>query len=71
MCDFKDELNRAVYMFTMAIAHCNSSINPILYAIFNNSFKRGYAEFMRMLLCIKTKKNESKTGFTYDKSNVI
>jgi hypothetical protein len=53
MCDFENNLPRSWQMFTMAIAHFNSSANPILYGIFNSNFKKGYAKFLRRIFFIK------------------
>jgi hypothetical protein len=50
--DFEDKLPRSAVMFTMAIAHLNSSLNPVLYGIFNSAFKRGYYNLFRMIFCL-------------------
>ena len=52
MVDFEDKLPRSAIMFTMAIAHLNSSLNPVLYGIFNSAFKRGYYNLFRMIFCL-------------------
>ena len=52
MIDFNDQLPRTVIMFTMAIAHLNSSINPILYSIFNLTFRRGIITLFKKLICL-------------------
>ncbi len=35
MIDFEDKFPPAVHAYTMAIAHFNSSLNPVLYAVAN------------------------------------
>ncbi len=49
MADHDDSLPNSVYAFSMLIAHLNSSFNPILYALFNPQFQRGYKKF---LICL-------------------
>ena len=51
MTDFQNKLPRSALMFTMTFAHLNSSLNPILYAIFNSSFRRGYAILFNKIFC--------------------
>ena len=64
MLDYGDRLPRSVYMFTMAVAHLNSSMNPLLYALTNPLFQKGYGVLLRKMVCIsekaeKTQNNES------------
>lgn len=49
MTDYADKLPRTAHMFSMEIAHLNSSFNPVLYAIFNPAFQRGYMLVFRMI----------------------
>lgn len=56
MLDYADRLPRTAHMFSMEIAHLNSSLNPLLYAIFNPAFQRGYMLVFRLLL--RTKPND-------------
>lgn len=42
MIDFKDQMPRTVHMYPLLLAHVNSSLNPILYALTNSNFQRGY-----------------------------
>ena len=51
MLDYSDSLPRSAHMFSMAIAHLNSSLNPLLYAMTNPLFQKGYGLFIRKLLC--------------------
>lgn len=53
MVDYDDKLPRSAVMFTMTFAHLNSSLNPILYAIFNSSFRRGYVNLFNRICCIR------------------
>ena len=52
MLDFQDKLPRSAHMFSMAIAHLNSSLNPLLYALTNPLFQKGYKVFIRKIFCI-------------------
>ena len=72
MIDFEDKFPRSVVMFTMAIAHLNSSLNPVLYGIFNSAFRRGYNILFRRLFCLSIAPEIfsdpfSKTGSTVPK----
>lgn len=49
--DKHDVFNRNVYMFTMAVAHLHSSMNPVLYALTNPAFKIGYKQLFCAILC--------------------
>ncbi|RNA16468.1 melatonin receptor type 1B-B-like [Brachionus plicatilis] len=49
MTDYQDRYYRTAHMYTMSIAHLNSSLNPILYAVFNPAFQKGYVNFFRLL----------------------
>jgi len=72
MCDYQDQLNRNFIMFTMTIAHLNSAMNPILYGIFNTTFKKGYIAFIKIIFCRKSFRNDSsKTGLTYNKQTIV
>ena len=57
MIDFNDQLPRTVIMFTMAIAHLNSSFNPILYSIFNLTFRRGIITLFKKLICLEASRS--------------
>lgn len=50
MTDYQDRYHRTVHMYTMSIAHLNSALNPILYAVFNPAFQKGYKNFFRILI---------------------
>lgn len=51
--DFEDKLPRSAVMFSMTFAHLNSALNPILYAIFNSSFRSGYVILFNKICCTK------------------
>ena len=61
MTDYADRLPRSAHMFSMEIAHLNSSLNPLLYAIFNPAFQRGYMTVFRTILGRK-KLNEKRSN---------
>ncbi|CAF0992446.1 unnamed protein product [Brachionus calyciflorus] len=50
MTDFHDRLSRAAHMFPIAIAHFNSTLNPIFFGISNRHFKNGYKKFISLVL---------------------
>nr|XP_054763756.1 melatonin receptor type 1B-B-like [Lytechinus pictus] len=43
--------NRNIYIFTFTLAHMNSSVNCVIYGATNKNFRRGYAKFIRMVVC--------------------
>jgi hypothetical protein len=47
IADFKDQLPAAVHMFAIELAHFNSALNPVFYAIFSSGFRKGYRLFLR------------------------
>jgi hypothetical protein len=57
MTDFPDRLPRTAHMFSMAIAHLNSAFNPLLYAIFNPAFQRGYKLFFQIIFLSRIKES--------------
>ena len=50
MVDFEDRLARTAHMFPIAIAHFNSTLNPIFYAVSNTKFKKGYRRVANLVL---------------------
>lgn len=64
--DFNDKLPNAAHMYPLLIAHANSSLNPILYALTNPKFQRGYRSLLNWIVCAKKDKTpvvtESYTG---------
>ena len=62
MCDYDNVLPRSWQMFTMAIAHFNSAANPILYGIFNPSFRKGYSNFLKRIFFIKNNVSSHSTN---------
>lgn len=61
MTDYADRLPRSAIMFTMAVAHLNSSLNFILYALFNSSFRRGYKVLLHSMKIISFESSTSQT----------
>lgn len=49
MFDFADKLPRTAHMYTMLVAHLNSALNPMLYAMFNPAYQRGYKNLLHIL----------------------
>jgi hypothetical protein len=47
--DFEDKWPRTVHMYTMLFAHMNSSLNPLVYAISNPLFQKGYKNFFNKI----------------------
>ena len=69
MMDYEDRLPRTAHMFTMALAHLNSSLNPFLYALFNPSFRRGYKMFLRKIIILKGLVSEQNNEFNSSSYN--
>jgi hypothetical protein len=51
MLDYSDRLPRTALMFATGIAHFNSALNPILYTIFNQSFRHAFSMVYKRLFC--------------------
>ena len=65
MSDFRDQLPRTIHMYAVFFAHLNSSLNPILYAITNPCFRRGYKNFINFIFFKRFgSKSESMTMIT-------
>ena len=64
MLDYADRLPRSAHMFSMVVAHLNSSMNPLLYALTNPLFQKGYGVFIRKLLCMPEAKENTMTTRT-------
>ena len=47
--DFADKYPMIVHTFTTAIAHFNSTLNPILYTIFNPAFRKSFIKMLNKL----------------------
>lgn len=62
MKDYQDKLPRTAHMFSMSAAHLNSSMNPLLYAIYNPPFQKGYKLFLRKLFCKKSLNENISSG---------
>lgn len=54
LIDYEDKFPRSALMYTMTLAHFNSALNPILYAIFNTSLRQGYVHLFKKMFCCKT-----------------
>ena len=70
MSDFQDRYSRSVHLFTVLVAHLNSALNPVLYAVSNPLFRRGYKNFThRICSClIKTPIQNSIERSQFDNS---
>ncbi|XP_071797026.1 melatonin receptor type 1B-B-like [Asterias amurensis] len=51
--DTKNTWNRTVYVVFVNLCHANSSINCVIYAATNPTFRKGYVAFIKTLLCRK------------------
>ena len=49
MTDWNFSFPVTAEMYTLLAAHLNSALNPILYAIFNPSFNKGYIKVLRCI----------------------
>ena len=61
MTDFDNKLPRSAHMYSMLLAHLNSSLNPIVYAISNPLFQTGYKNLFKILFC-NTKKIQTRNN---------
>ncbi len=71
MSDPADRLPRVAHIYSITLAHFNSSFNPIFYAIFNPAFKRGYLIFLSKVLpelCIPKNRVYVNTSNRKDKT---
>ena len=62
--DFSEKRERESSLFFKAVAigcrlltHSNSVCNPLIYAVFNRDFRRGFEKVLRQLLCIRDNRN--------------
>ncbi|XP_064621102.1 melatonin receptor type 1B-B-like [Lineus longissimus] len=46
--DINDAWPREVHLYSILLAHSNSSLNSLVYGITNRQFRRGYRKFLRM-----------------------
>jgi hypothetical protein len=51
LINFYDKFPRSVMMYTMTLGHLNSSLNPIIYFIFNSAFRHGSANLFNKVFC--------------------
>ena len=54
MLDIGDTLPSWVHAFSLFVAHANSSLNPIIYAKYNQLFRSGYMMFLNKILLRKS-----------------
>ena len=71
MIDFQNNWPRTVHMYTMLFAHMNSALNPVLYALSNPLFQRGYVNLLKMLFCIKNSPKVNHSTDMFSKNNTI
>ena len=51
LIDFDGKLPRSVVLYTVALAIINSSLNPIIYAIFNSNFRSACLNLFKKICC--------------------
>lgn len=73
MMDYADKYPPSIDAYTMAIAHFNSSLNPVLYALSNPAFQRGYKSFLRLIFfrskaLVTSKQSKSHVSFVNNSS---
>ncbi|XP_038064613.1 melatonin receptor type 1B-A-like [Patiria miniata] len=49
--DTQNTWNRTLYVLFVNLCHANSSVNCVIYATTNPTFRRGYAAFIRHIFC--------------------
>ena len=61
LVDFQDRLPRSVIMYTMTLGHFNSSLNPIIYFVFNSAFRSGCLNLFNKVFCCRPRINRIST----------
>ena len=46
LIDTEDQMSTAMHMYIFVLAHLNSAMNPIFYAVFNPKIKESYKRFL-------------------------
>ena len=64
--DEHDTFPKTAHVYTMLFAHLNSSLNPLLYAISNPLYQKGYVNFLYWMICKKNPVN--RPGFSTKKT---
>lgn len=67
LIDHNDILHPAAFVITTALAHTNSAVNPVYFAYFSLSFRRGYLKLLHRILpfCFKMPIKPTKTNQSY------
>ena len=61
LIDFQDRFPRSVIMYTMTLGHFNSSLNPIIYFVFNSAFRSGCLNLFNKVFCCRSRINRIST----------
>ena len=64
LINFYDQFPRSVMMFSMVLGHLNSSLNPIVYFIFNSAFRRGCVNLFKKVICFGSFLRHNKISTT-------
>ena len=51
LLDFDSKLPKSVVVYSIALAILNSSLNPIIYAIFNSNFRNSFVNLFKKICC--------------------
>ncbi|XP_064609492.1 octopamine receptor Oamb-like [Liolophura sinensis] len=62
--DVNDTFPMEPHSFSILIAHVNSSLNCILYGVFNRGFRRAYSRILCIDRCMKQKEKFPQSNFT-------
>ena len=64
--DFAETLPMQAYIFSVILAHTNSSMNCIIYGTTNQDFRRGYLKFLQTLIPKRCRvEHEDNSEMTY------
>ena len=58
LINFDGKLPRSAVAYTVLLAIINSSLNPIIYAIFNSNFRNSCANLFKKICCFKLRNNK-------------
>lgn len=72
---FSNNLPISAIMYSQMLSHLNSSLNPILYAVYNSAFRNGCVNLFNKIFCsmvsIFSRRNVTPTGSVNSLNNEI
>nr|AKQ63072.1 orphan G-protein coupled receptor 64 [Platynereis dumerilii] len=68
LVDWNDSLPLNVHLFILMVAHLHASLNPLVHAITNTHFRKGYAICISKMFCIPLSCLEGPSGMNTNKT---